>query len=75
MSGLGTMDVFSILEEDETAYVNYLSVSNGTIVLTKTITLTKKLDEPAAEVLSFAVAQLRETFNSEAKEIISPLTY
>ncbi|MES2850003.1 MAG: helix-hairpin-helix domain-containing protein [Bacteroidota bacterium] len=70
---LGNMDVFSILQEDETAYVNYLSVSNGTIVLTKTITLTKKLDETAEEVLSFAVAQLRETFNSEAKEIIVPV--
>jgi excinuclease ABC subunit C len=70
---LGTLDVFSILEENETAYVNYLSVSNGAIVLTKTIVLTKKLDEPAEEVLSFAMAQLRETFNSEAKEIISPL--
>lgn len=69
---LGTVDVFSILEEGEAAYVNYLSVSNGTIVLTKTITLTKKLDETAAEVLSFAVAQLRDTFNSEANEIIVP---
>ncbi|MDO9376347.1 MAG: excinuclease ABC subunit UvrC, partial [Ferruginibacter sp.] len=71
---LGTMDVFSILEEGDTAYVNYLSVSNGSIVLTKTITLKKKLDEPADEVLSFAIAQLRETFNSEATEIIVPIT-
>lgn len=69
----GTVDVFSILEEGDTAYVNYIAVSNGTIVQTKTITLTKKLDEPAAEILSFAAAQLRETFNSEAKEIIVPL--
>ena len=70
---MGTLDVFSILEENDTAYVNYLSVSNGTIVLTKTIILTKKLDETAEEVLSFAVAQLRQTFNSEAKEIIAPI--
>ncbi len=69
---LGTLDVFSILEEKDTAYVNYLAVTNGSIILTKTITLTKKLDESAAEVLSFAIAQLRETFNSEAKEIIIP---
>lgn len=69
---MGTVDVFSILEEGDTAYVNYLAVNNGSIVLTKTITLKKKLDEPAAEVLSFAIAQLRETFNSEAKEIIIP---
>ncbi len=70
----GTVDVFSILEEGDTAYVNYLAVSNGSIVQTKTITLNKKLDENADEVLSFAIAQLRETFNSEAKEIILPFT-
>ncbi len=70
----GTVDVFSILEEGDTAYVNYLAVNNGSIVLTKTITLKKKLDEPADEVLSFAIAQLRETFNSEAKEIIIPFS-
>ena len=70
----GTVDVFSILEEGDTAYVNYLAVNNGSIVQTKTITLKKKLDEPAEEVLSFAIAQLRETFNSEAKEIIIPFT-
>ena len=69
---LGTLDVFSILEENDTAYVNYLAVTNGSVILTKTIILTKKLDESAAEVLSFAIAQLRETFNSEAKEIIIP---
>ena len=70
----GTVDVFSILEEGDTAYVNYLAVSNGSIVQTKTITLKKKLDENADEVLSFAVAQLRETFNGEAKEIIVPFS-
>ena len=68
----GTIDVFTILEENETAYVNYLAVHNGTIVLTKTIELTKKLAETAAEVLSFAIVQLRETFNSQATEIIIP---
>src|SRR5436190_9621477 len=68
----GTVDVFSILEEGDTAFVNYLAVNVGSIVLTKTITLKKKLDEPVSEVLSFAVAQLRQTFNSEAKEIIIP---
>ena len=69
---MGTVDVFSILEENDTAYVNYLAVTNGSIILTKTIILTKKLYETAAEVLSFAVAQLRDTFNSDAKEIIVP---
>ncbi|MEO8174506.1 MAG: excinuclease ABC subunit UvrC [Sediminibacterium sp.] len=68
----GTVDVCSILEEGDTAYVNYLVVSNGSIILTKTITLQKKLEETKEEVLAFGLAQLRQTFNSEAKEILVP---
>lgn len=68
----GTVDVFSIIEEGDTAYVNYLAVNNGSIIQTKTILLEKKLEETAAEVLSFAIAQLRQTFESDASEIIVP---
>ncbi len=69
---MGTVDVFTILEEGNSAYVNYLAVTDGSIVQTKTIMLEKQLEETAALVLAFAVAQLRATFNSEAKEIIVP---
>ena len=68
----GTVDVFTILEEGDTAYVNYLAVNNGSIIQTKTITLQKKLEENAAEILAFAVAQLRQVFESEAREIVLP---
>ncbi len=69
---IGTVDVFTILEEGNTAYVNYLAVSNGTIIKTKTIQLQKKLDETAAEVLAFAISDLRLQFESEATELIIP---
>ena len=68
----GTVDVFTILEEGNTAYVNYLAVSNGAVVQTKTVTLEKKLEETAAEILAFAIADLRSTFESDASEIIVP---
>ncbi len=68
----GTLDVFSILQEGDIAYVNYLQVNDGAIVQTKTITLQKRLEETAEEVLAFAIAQLRDTFSSGAKEIIIP---
>ncbi len=68
----GNVDVFSILEEGNIAYVNYLAVSNGSIIQTKTITLQKKLDESAEEVLAFAIAQLRQIFESNTKEIVLP---
>jgi excinuclease ABC subunit C len=68
----GDVDVFSILQEGDIAYVNYLMISNGSIIQTKTIELEKKLDETKEEVLQFAIVQLRSTFNSEAEEIIIP---
>jgi excinuclease ABC subunit C len=70
---MGTVDVFAILQDDNIAYVNYLAVNNGAIVQTKTITLEKRLEETDAEVLAFAIARLRTTFVSEAKEIIVPI--
>lgn len=68
----GTVDVFTILEEGNMAYVNYLAVNDGSIYRTKTITIEKKLEESPAEILTFAIAQLRQSFNSEAKELILP---
>ncbi len=65
-------DVFTILEEGNIAYVNYLNVSNGLIIQTKTTTLKKKLEETKEEVLAFAITRLRQTFESDAKEIIIP---
>jgi len=69
---IGNVDAFSILEDGNIAYINYLAVSNGAIVQTKTIILEKRLEETAAEVLAFGIAQLRSTFASDAKEIIIP---
>lgn len=65
-------DIFSIVEEGNLAYINYLSVNNGSVVRTKTIFVEKKLDETAEQVLPFAIAQLRDNFESNAKEIIVP---
>ena len=69
---LGNADVFSILRDGDTAYVTYLMMQNGTIVQTHTTQWEIHLDEPIEEVLSFAIAQLRQTFNSLSPEIIVP---
>lgn len=68
----GTVDVFSIIEDGDLAFVNYLAVNNGSIILTKTISLNKQLEETKEEILIFAIAQLRKTFESLAPEIIVP---
>lgn len=68
----GSLDVFSILEEGKTAYVNYLHLNEGAIINTKTVTIEKKLEEEAVEVLMYAISELRETFESDSSEIIVP---
>ena len=69
---LGDVDVFSVVKENDSAYVSYLMVQNGTIIQTKTLKVETHLDETAEEILSFSIAQLRTTFSSQAKEIILP---
>ncbi len=73
-SHLSNIDVFSILKEDNWAYVNYLMVQNGTIVQTHTVPLETKLEETEEEVLQFTIANLRSSFNSMANEVIVPFT-
>ncbi|MET3875499.1 excinuclease ABC subunit UvrC [Chitinophaga sp. OAE865] len=74
---MGNVDVFSIISEGNHAYVNYLRILNGTIADTKTVTLEKQLEESDEEVLTYAIAYLREAFKSINSEIIVPfpLTY
>lgn len=69
---LTNLDVFSILKDGDTAYVNYLMVYNGAIVQTHTVRIETKLEESEGEVLPLAILQIRETFNSQAGEIIVP---
>ena len=69
---LVNLDVFSVLRENDTAYVNYLMVQNGTIIQTHTIILEPQLDESNEEILELAITDLRKKFNSEANEIVIP---
>jgi len=69
------LDVFSIIRENDIAFVNYLMINNGTIVQTKTIRLETHLDESEEEILSFAADHLRSVFESKAREIIAPFVF
>jgi excinuclease ABC subunit C len=66
------VDVFSIISDEAFGYVNYLKVINGAIVQAHTVEMKKKLEETNEELLLLAVAELRQRFHSETKEIIVP---
>ncbi|WP_160712415.1 excinuclease ABC subunit UvrC [Chitinophaga solisilvae] len=69
---VGNLDVFSIISDGNHAYVNYLRILNGTIADTKTVTLEKQLEEGDEEVLTYAIAYLRDVFKSVNREIVVP---
>ncbi|WP_212001347.1 excinuclease ABC subunit UvrC [Chitinophaga sp. HK235] len=69
---MGNVDVFSIISDGNHAYVNYLRILNGTISDTKTVTLEKQLEEGDEEVLTYAIAYLRDVFKSITTEIVVP---
>lgn len=65
-------DVFSIVSDVKSAYVNYMKVIEGAIVQAHTIELKKKLEETDEELLEMAVIELSQRFESDAKEFIVP---
>ncbi len=58
---LGEVDVFSIIDGEEAAYVNFLKVANGAIIQAYTVEMRKKLEETPEELLAIAVFDLRTT--------------
>lgn len=69
---ISNVDVISILNEDQWAYVNYLKVMNGAIVQAHTVEVRKKLDESPVDILAFSIADFRQRFGSQSHEIIVP---
>mgnify|MGYP000908513780 FL=1 len=66
------VDVFSLVIEEDSAYVNFLRVMNGAIIQGHTVELKKKLEETPEELLELAMGELRSRFFSDAEEIIVP---
>jgi excinuclease ABC subunit C len=65
-------DVYSIVSDVKSAYVNYLRVVEGAIVQAHTIELRKRLEEDDRELLAIGMVEMMQRFGSEAKERIVP---
>lgn len=69
---LTNIDVFSITENENSAYINYMHIGNGAVVQAYTFEYKKKLDETREELLGLGIVEMRERFKSSAREIIIP---
>ncbi len=66
------IDVFGIISDEVSAYVNYFKIRNGGIIQSFTTEVKKILDEPDEEILEEVMIEVRRKFNSESREIILP---
>lgn len=64
-------DVFSIVSDEESAYLNFMKIINGTITQAHTWEVKKKLDETDDDILTIWVWEMRDQYQSEAKEVIT----
>lgn len=69
---ISNVDVFSIISDEGSAYINMLQIKNGAVIRSHTLELKKKLEEADDELLTLAIVELRERFKLYAKEIIVP---
>ena len=69
---LHNIDVFSITENDASAYINYLHIGNGAVVQAYTFEYRRRLDETKEDLLTLGIVEMRRRFDSHAREIILP---
>ena len=73
---IGDVDVFAIddREGDKDVYINYMHVRSGAVVKSVTLRYKRSLDESAAQLLGYAMAEIRDTLGANYDEVIVPLT-
>ena len=66
------IDVFSIADDQDSAFVNYLHITNGCINQAFTFEYKKRMDESPEDLLTMGILEMRERYKSQSKEIIVP---
>ena len=69
---ISNVDVFSIVSDEDYAYINFLQLSYGSIIRSHTLEIKKKLEETNKDLLELAITEIRQRFNSNSKEIYVP---
>lgn len=71
------VDVLTLVEDNDTAFVNYLVVNSGAIIHGITVEVKRRMDETPEDILTQVLPEMRERFQSEAKEVLveSPIDW
>lgn len=69
---LHNIDVFSIADDEQSAFINYLHITNGSINQAFTFEYKKRLNETSQDLLAMGIVEMRERYKSVSREIIVP---
>jgi excinuclease ABC subunit C len=67
------IDVFAFKRKEKYFFINYLKINNGSIIQSHNLILEPQLEESDYDLLILGIKHIRETFKSEAKNIICPI--
>lgn len=67
------MEVFSYDDADSSFYVNYMRIIQGAIIQSFSLEMRRRLEESPEELLSLAIIDIRQRYESTVKEIIVPM--
>ena len=69
---INNVDVFSIVNDDTHAYVNFLQIAFGSIIRSHSVEIKKKLNENKKDLLTLAIIEIRSLFGLKTNEVYLP---
>lgn len=67
---IGDLEVYSVSSTEKIAFVNFLRVSQGIIVISRNLEIRKQLGESDFEILEYAIGRMRDQYGDECPEIV-----
>lgn len=66
------IDVFGVDDDDRDVYINYMHVRHGAVVRSVTLRYKRRLDETQAEMLGYAMQEIKSDLGVDYDEVIVP---
>ena len=70
---ISNCDVFSIAEDEDTAYIHFLRIVEGAIIQSYTLEIKYNLEKNRKEMLLMGLAEIENRFGALSREVIVPL--
>lgn len=67
---IAACDVITAIQDESSAFVNYLVVKDGAIIHGFTLEVKKKLDESLSEIIGYVLPEMRKRYHSLSKEVL-----